>query len=329
MKLAVLDDYQRAVRTVADWSLLDDRVDLTVFHDRVADVDGLVERLEPSELVMPLRERTPITRGLLERLGNLQLLVNAGMRAPGIDVPAATDHGILVCGTPTEGEGPTQHTWALLLALVRHVAAEDAGMRRGSWGKTLGTDLTGKTLGLLGLGTIGSQMARIGLAFGMRVVAWSHNLTLERAAALGAELVGKDQLFRDADVVSLHLRLSDRTLNVVGARELGLMKATAVLVNTARGALVDERALVEALARGGIAGAALDVFASEPLPPGHPLLDLPNTLLTPHIGYVTDARYHGYYEGAIRCVNAFLAGSPVGVINPEVLDSPVLRAEFS
>lgn len=325
----MLDDYQRAVETVVDWSRLPDGVELSIFHDHVADPDAMVQRLERFELVMPMRERTPITRALLERLPNLQLLANAGMRAPGIDVPAATDCGILVCGTPTEGEGPTQHAWALLLALVRHVAEEDEGIRNGRWGSTLGMDLTGRTMGLLGLGKIGSQMAQIACAFGMRVIAWSENLTFERAAAHGAELTSKEQLFKEADVVSLHLKLSDRTRRIVGALELALMKPTAVLVNTARGPLIDENALVEALAQRRIAGAALDVFDVEPLPRRHPFLGLPNTLLTPHIGYVTDTRYRTYYEGVIGCVEAFVAGSPVGVMNPEVLESAVLRAKLN
>lgn len=326
--LAAIDDYQRVVHTVADWSRLPDAVELTIFHDHVADRDAVVKRLERFELVVAMRERTAFTRALIERLPNLQMLVNCGVQAPGIDLSAATDCGILVCSTPTEGDGPTQHTWALLLALIRHVAEEDNGIRKGSWGSTLGMDLSGRTMGILGLGKIGSQMAKIAKAFGMRVIAWSENLTVERAAEHGVELTGKDRLLREADVVSLHLRLSDRTRGIVGASEFALMKPTAVLVNTARGPLIDEAALIEALAQRRIAGAALDVFDVEPLPTEHPLLHLPNTVLTPHVGYVTDARYRAYYEGVIDCVEAFVAGSPVRVINPEVLDSPALRAEF-
>lgn len=328
MRLALLDDYQCVAESVADWSRLPEGVELSVFHDRVADPDALVERLRPFELVMVMRERTLVTRALLERLPNLQLLVNSGMRAPGIDVAAATELGILVCGTPTAGESPAQHTWALLFGLVRHLVEEDQGIRGGHWGSTLGMDLTGKTMGLLGLGHIGSQTAVIANAFGMRVVAWSENLTDERAAAHGVERADKDELFRRSDVVSLHLRLSERTRGVVGARELGLMKPTAVLVNTARGPLVNEDALIEALSERRIAGAGLDVFDDEPLPRDHPLLALPNTLLTPHIGYVTDVSYRAYYEGVIDRVEAFVAGSPTDVLNPEVLTCRALRVRL-
>lgn len=328
MKLALLDDFQCVAETAADWSRLPDGVELRIFHDRVTDPDALVERLRPFELVMVMRERTLVTGALLERLPDLQLLVNAGMRAPGIDVAAASELGILVCGTPTAGESPTQHTWALLLGLVRHLVEEDQGIRRGRWGSTLGTDLTGKTMGLLGLGHIGAQMATIAGAFGMRVIAWSENLTDERAAAHGVERTGKSELFRQSDVVSLHLRLSERTRGIVGAVELGLMKPAAVLVNTARGPLVDEDALVEALSERRIAGAGLDVFDREPLPRDHPLLELPNTLLTPHIGYVTDVSYRAYYGGVIDRVEAFAAGSPTDVLNPDVLASRALRARL-
>lgn len=329
MKLALLDDYQAVASTVADWSRLPEGWHPTVFHDRIEAHETIVERLLPFDVVMVMRERTRLTRSILEGLPQLQMIVNAGMNAPGIDVEAATDFGLLVCGTPTRGEGPTQHAWALLLGLVRHLNEEDRGLRAGQWGSTLGMDLAARTIGLIGLGKIGAQMAQIANAFGMQVIAWSENLTAERAAEQDAQLVTKDDLFRQADVVSLHLRLSERTRGVVGARELGLMKRSAVLVNMARGALVDEAALVAALREGRIAGAGLDVFETEPLPPGHPLTSLPNTLLTPHVGYVTDVRYQGYYEGAIDCVRALASGSPIRVMNPEVLESPTLRAALA
>lgn len=329
MKLALLDDYQAVASTVADWSRLPEGWHPTVFHDRIEAHETIVERLLPFDVVMVMRERTRLTRSILEGLPQLQMIVNAGMNAPGIDVEAATDFGVLVCGTPTRGEGPTQHAWALLLGLVRHLNEEDRGLRAGEWGSTLGMDLAARTMGLIGLGKIGAQMAQIANAFGMQVVAWSENLTAERAAEQDAQLVTKDELFRQADVVSLHLRLSERTRGVVGARELGLMKRSAVLVNMARGALVDEAALVAALSEGRIAGAGLDVFATEPLPPGHPLMSLSNTLLTPHVGYVTDVRYQGYYEGTIDCVRALASSSPIRVMNPEVLDSPTLRAALA
>lgn len=325
LRFAVLDDYQRAAERFADWSRLPQAVDLTVFHDRVEDLDALVDRLRLFHIVMAMRERTMITRDVLERLPQLQMLVNAGMRAPGIDVDAATELGIVVCGTPGEGEGPTQLAWALLLALARHLVEEDRSIREGAWGSSVGVDLTGKTIGLVGLGKIGSQMAAVALAFGMRVLAWSANLTHERAAEHGVELVDKETLFREADVVSLHLRLSDRTRGIVGASELALMKPTALFVNTARGALVDEAALVAALADQRLAGAALDVFDTEPLPRGHPLLGLPNTLLTPHIGYVTDVRCRSYYQGAVDAVEAFVGGRPIRVLNPHVLGHAARR----
>lgn len=326
MRVALLDDHQGVALSMADWSRLPPGWEVTAFRDRVTGSEAIVARLQPFDAVMVMRARTPLRRDVLEQLPSLQLLVNAGTRAPGIDLTAATDLGILVCGTPTRGNGPTQQAWALLLGLARHVVAEDQAVRAGAWGTTVGTDLSGRVMGLLGLGTIGGQMARIAAAFGMRVIAWSANLTADRAAEHGAELVTKRELFRQADVLSVHLRLGDRTRGIVGAGELALMKPTALLVNTARGALVDEDALVAALTEGRIAGAGLDVFAVEPLPADHPLLSLPNTLLSPHAGYVTDVRYAGYYEGAVACIRAFADGTPQRVLNPEVLGSPALRS---
>ena len=239
---------------------------------------------------------------------------------------AATDLGIVVCGTGGAGEGPTELTWGLIIGLLRKIPQEDRLTREGHWQTTIGVGLKDKTLGLIGLGHIGGLMARVGNAFQMNVIAWSQNLTAERAAECQATLVDKDTLFRESDIASVHLRLSDRTRGLVSAREIGLMKSTAYLVNISRGPIVDEAALVDALQRRAIAGAALDTFDVEPLPQDHPFLQLDNTIIAPHLGYVTEEGYRAFYAGAIEDIRAYAAGEPVRVINPEVLESPQLRS---
>ena len=279
----------------------------------------LAERLEDFDVIMALRERTAYPMSLLERLPNLKLLTTAGMGNASIDVEAATGLGILVCGTAGSSRTTMELTWGLILGLMRHIPGEHAATRAGSWQRTVGAGLEGKTLGLIGLGNIGGQMAEVGRAFHMRLVAWSQNLTSARATECEAELVSKDELLSQADVVSIHLKLSDRTRGLLAERELRLMKSTAILVNTSRGPIVDEAALVSLLRAGSIAGAGLDVFDREPLSSGHPLLTLDNVLLTPHLGYVTAGTYDKFYGQTVENIQAFLDGTPQRVLNPDVL----------
>ncbi len=266
-----------------------------------------------------MRERTPFPRELLERLSNLKLLVTTGMRNASIDMGAATNLGIIVCGT--HGSGPTaaELAWGLILALLRHIPQEFESVRQGYWQTTLGTDLKGKVLGLLGLGNLGSHMATIGRAFGMSAIAWSQNLTAERAAQFGATLVTRDNLFAQSDILSIHLQLSDRTLGLVGARELSLMKPTAYLINTSRGPIVDEKALVQTLEAHAIAGAGLDVYDQEPLLPGHPFIRFDNIVMTPHLGYVTRETYQRFYQDTVEDIISYLRGQPLRVLNAGVL----------
>ena len=309
--VAVLDDYQDAAREFGPWSELGAAAEVTVFTDHVADTGALIERLAPFDVIVAMRERTRFPRAVLERLPRLRLLVSTGMGAGHIDLATARERGITVCGTGGRGEPPAELTWALILGLARHVAEEDAGIRAGSWGRTVGADLAGATLGVIGVGHLGQRVARVGLAFGMRVIAWSQNLDPAVAVAAGVEPVTKEALLREADVVTIHLRLSERTTGLIGAADLALLKPTALLINTSRGPIVDEGALVDALRSGRIGGAGLDVFDTEPLPPGHPLRTTPRTLLTPHIGYVSASAYRVFYGEAVEDIRAFLEGRPV------------------
>ncbi len=325
MKVAVLDDYQTVAQDMTDWTLLPAGSEVSFFQDHLTDEDALVARLEEFDVVMGMRERTPFPRSVLTRLPKLRLLITTGPRNASFDVEAATGLGIVVCGTPGAGEGPTEITWGLIIGILRHIPEEDRRTRQGKWGTEIGAGLQDKTIGLLGLGHIGSRMARVANAFDMRVIAWSQNLTAQRAAECHATLVDKDALFCESDIMSVHVRLSERTRGLVGARELGLMKPTACLVNISRGPIVDESALIDALQRRTIAGAALDTFDVEPLPAGHPFLTLDNTLLAPHNGYVTEESYRAYYAGVVEDIRAFAGGEPIRLVNPEVLDSPALR----
>jgi phosphoglycerate dehydrogenase-like enzyme len=315
VRVAVLDDYQGAARGMADWESLPPGTQVIFFPDHLADEDELAPRLEGFEVVVAMRERTPFGRPLLARLPGLRLLVTTGMRNAAIDMRAASELGITVSGTGGVGTHTAELTWALILSLLRHVPTEDASLRAGGWQRTVGVDLGGKTLGILGLGNIGRRVAAVGLAFGMEVIAWSQNLTSEAAAAAGATRVERAELFGHADVLTIHLVLGERTRGLVGAAELAAMKPTAHLVNTSRGPIVDEDALVDCLRRGKIAGAALDVYDVEPLPPNHPLRALPNVVVTPHLGYVTENSYRAFYGGAVEDIAAFLAGSPIRVLN--------------
>jgi phosphoglycerate dehydrogenase-like enzyme len=311
-RIAVLDDYQRVAHRFAEWSTLADH-EVTFFHEPLAEP---AVTLEPFGTVCAMRERTPFPADLFARLPNLRLLVTSGRRNAAIDMDAAARHGVTVCGTDAPGASTAELTWALILALARKIPEEDRHMREGGWQLTVGVGLAGKTLGIVGLGRLGSAVARVGAAFGMRLVAWSENLTAERAAECGAEPVTKDELLRTADIVTVHLVLSDRTRGLIGDRELALMKPTALLVNTSRGPIVDETALLAALEEGRIGGAGLDVYDREPLPADHPLRRAPRTVLTPHLGYVTEETYRIFYGQTVEDVEAFLAGAPVRVISP-------------
>ena len=321
----MLDDYQATAKDLGDWSQLPPGTEVEYFHDHLDNEDQLVERLKDFDMVMGMRERTPFTRSILSRLPKLRLLITTGRRNASFDIEAATELGIPVCGTGGAGEGPTELTWGLIIAMLRHIPEEDQRAREGAWGTTVGVGLRGRTLGLLGLGHIGSLVARVGAAFDMNIIAWSQNLTSERAKECQATLVDKDKLFRDSDIVSVHVQLSGRTRGLVAAHELALMKPTAYLVNISRGPIVDEMALIDVLERKAIAGAALDTFDIEPLPAGHPLFKTPNTLICPHLGYVTEESYRAFYAGVIENIRAFASGEPVRTINEDVLTSPQFR----
>src|SRR3954464_7056617 len=314
-RIAVLDDYQYVAATYADWSRLPEPVEAVEFADHVDDLKTLVRRLQPFDVIIAMRERTPFPRALLERLPNLKLLVTTGGANKSIDVAAANAHGITVCGTGAPPPGTAELTWALILAVARHIPQEDASVRAGGWQQTIGLDLAGGTLGVIGLGRLGSRVARIGQAFEMDVVAWSQHLTDERAAEVGVRRVDRDELLEIADVVTIHLQLSDRTRGLIGREELSRMQPTAILVNTSRGPIVDEHALVEALRGGAIHGAGLDVFDQEPLPKHHPLREMRRAVLTPHLGYVTEKTYEVFYRDAVDDVAAWLAGEPIRVVS--------------
>jgi phosphoglycerate dehydrogenase-like enzyme len=317
LRVAVLDDYQQVALHSADWSQLPPGSDLRVFHDHLTDENALVDRLAGFEVIVAMRERTPFSRSLLERLPDLCLLVTTGSRNASIDVAAANAQAIVVAGTEGLAYPTAELTWGLILALARRIPMEDLATREGAWQTSLGVGLHGKTLGVLGLGRLGTQVARIGRAFGMHAIAWSPNLTAARAEQAGVHLVDKASLLAHSDVLSIHLVLSESTRHLIGASELEQLKSSAYLINTSRGPIVDEAALVAALHSGRIAGAGLDVFEQEPLPLDHPLRRLPNTVITPHLGYVTEETYRVFYGQAVENILAYTSGAPVRVINPE------------
>ena len=313
-RVAVLDDYQGAALSSADWGRLPPDTQVETFNEHLADEDALAKRLGPFDVVVAMRERTPFPRSLLSRLPNLKLLVTTGLRNASIDVVAAKELGITVSGTRSMRTPTSELTWGLIISLARNIALEDKATREGAWQTTIGPSLEGKVLGIVGLGNLGSQVATVGRAFQMDVVAWSQNLAVERAAEYGARLVSKSELFATADVITIHLVLSARTTGIIGADELALMKPTAFIVNTSRGPIIDEAALIQALESGQIGGAALDVFDEEPLPANHKLRNLPNTVITPHIGYVTSDNYRIYFTEAVEDIAGFLDGAPIRVI---------------
>lgn len=315
MRCVILDDYQGVATTYADWSTLDG-VEVSTVRDHVADEDALALVLQGAEILVLMRERTPLTRTLLGRLPALRLVVTTGFRNASIDLDACRDYEVTVCGTGSLATPTVELTWALILGLARHLVAESGLFADPStpWQSTVGRDLAGATLGVVGLGRIGSRVARVARAFDMEVLAWSPHLTEERAAAEGVRLTSKEGLFSGSDFVSLHLVLSETTRGIVGAPELAAMRPTAYLVNTARAGLVDTDALVQALGAGWIRGAGLDVYDEEPLPPDHPLLRLKNMLAVPHLGYVTEGNYRTFFTEAVEGVAAWLDGKPVRVL---------------
>jgi phosphoglycerate dehydrogenase-like enzyme len=306
MKVAILDDYQNAALESADWAPVTAKAEITVFTDHLEETGPLIERLAPFDVVCVMRERTPLSREVLQRLPRLKLIASTGPVNASIDLQAVRERGIAVTNTGYGSTPAIELTWALILAATRHLVQESNSMRGGGWQTALGRELRGRTLGIVGLGNVGSEVARIGLAFGMTVVAWSQNLTAEKAAASGAKAVSREQLFGVADIVSIHLISSARTRGLIGARDLALMKATSILVNTSRGEIVDEVALVSALEKKAIGGAALDVFQQEPLPANHPLRRLSNVLATPHIGFVAEDLYRTFYGDAAASIAAWL-----------------------
>ncbi|MGE4243450.1 D-2-hydroxyacid dehydrogenase family protein [Ramlibacter sp.] len=314
LRCAVLNDYQDIALRYADWNTLAPRVEMTNFRQPFADEAQLVEQLKPYDIVCLMRERTALPASVLDALPNLKLIVTAAMWNAVIDVEHATRKGIVVSGTQSLQSGTPELIWLLVLALARNHEQERENMRSGGWQTTVGMDLRKRTIGLLGLGNIGQRVAKVANAFGMRVIAWSQNLTAEKAEAAGATLVDKATLLAEADFVSIQLKLSARTHHIVGAAELAAMKPTAYLINTSRGPLVDEGALVDALKRGHIAGAGLDVYDVEPLPADHPFRSLPNVVALPHIGYVTEAQYRLFFPQFVENIAAWLAGAPVRVV---------------
>jgi phosphoglycerate dehydrogenase-like enzyme len=315
VNIALLDDYQDVALRMADWSRLQKDNRIVAFDERLPDVEAAARALADFEVIGIMRERTPFPRALFEKLPKLRLLVTTGKRNASIDLEAAKAHNVMVCSTEGSGRATAELAFALMLGLARHLREEFNVMRPGGgWQTTLGFDLEGRTLGIIGLGNLGSKVARIGAAFGMSILAWSENLTPERAKERGAERVDKDELFQRSDIVTIHSILSPRTRGLVGARELSLMKPTALLINTSRGPIVDEAAVLAALRDKSIAGYGADTFDLEPLAPDHPLRAEPRALLTPHLGYVTEETYRAFYGGMVQAMEAWLAGKPINVL---------------
>jgi phosphoglycerate dehydrogenase-like enzyme len=327
LKIAVLDDYARVALQSADWAQLDGKAQIIVF-DRHLTEEEAARALAPFDVLCTVRERMALPRTLIERLPNLKLITIVGARLTNLDLDAATERGVIVAHSGTRNPAfanvsaaTPELAWGLVIATVRNLAAQDRRMRAGLWQSQVGTILAGKTLGLLGLGRIGKRMAAYGKAFGMQTIAWSQNLTAEAAAAEGVRRVEKDELFAQADVLSIHLVLSDRSRGLVTGRELGLMKPSAHLVNTSRGPIVVEADLIAALQNGSIAGAGLDVFDAEPPPSDHPFRSLDNVTLTPHLGYATRETLAAFYSDSLEAIVAFADGAPIRVSNPDALSA--------
>jgi D-3-phosphoglycerate dehydrogenase len=315
VRAAILDDYQNVAMTLADWSAIARDVEITVFNKPFAGPDEAIQALQGFAIVVGMRERTPFPRRVIEALPDLKLLITTGAKNNSFDLKAAAERGVTVCGTGSVGSPTTGIAFGLMLELTRRVGFENARLKGGApWQVTLGRDLEGLTLGIIGLGKLGRRSAAVAKAFGMKVIAWSQNLTPEKAAEGGADYAGKEDLLRAADIVTIHLVLSDRTRGLIGAGELGLMKKDAYLVNTSRGSIVDEKALIAALQSRSIAGAGLDVFDVEPLPPDHPFRKMDNVVITPHLGYVSEQNYRRYFPDIVEDIRGWLDGKPVRVI---------------
>jgi D-3-phosphoglycerate dehydrogenase len=315
-RCAILDDYQNVVLRVADWSKVSSDLDIKVFSQHLGSQDNVIKALQGFDIVCAMRERTAFPRAVIEKLPDLKLLITTGLRNASIDVAAAKERGGVVCGTPSTGNPTSGIAIGLMLELTRRIGYENARMKAGvPWQTTIGMDLDGQTLGVLGLGKLGTRTAKIAQAFGMKVIAWSQNLTPEKCKEAAVDYVSKEELFRQADFVTIHVILSQRTRGLVGAKELGLMKPSAYIINTSRGPIIDEAALLAALRENKIAGAGLDVFDVEPLPTDHPLRKLDNVVLTPHLGYVATQNYRAYFAGVVDDIRAFLDGKPVRVLD--------------
>jgi D-3-phosphoglycerate dehydrogenase len=311
-RCAILDDYQNVALKLADWSILKDQVEVTVFNDKLAGPDAVIKALADFDIVCIMRERTPFPRQVIEALPKLKLLISSGMRNASVDRAAAAERNIAVAGTRGHGNPTVGVTFGLILELTRRIGFENARMKAGAWWQTtVGTDIGGKTLGIVGLGNLGKAVARVGQAFGMKVIAWSQNLTPERCAEAGVGYAAREQLFAEADVITVHLQLSERSRGLISTTDLGRMKPTAYIVNTSRGPIIDEAALIETLSARRIAGAGLDVFGVEPLPGDHPFRRLENVVLTPHLGYVTEESYRVFFREMVEAIAAFLGGKPV------------------
>jgi D-3-phosphoglycerate dehydrogenase len=314
-RCAVLDDYQNVVLKVTDWSKVSGDLDIKVFNEHLGGPDNVVKALQGFGIVCAMRERTGFPRAVIEKLPDLKLLITTGLRNASIDVAAAKEHGVVVCGTPSVGNPTSGIAIGLMLELTRRIGYENARMKAGvPWQTTIGVDLDGMTLGVLGLGKLGTRTAKIAKAFGMKVIAWSQNLTPEKCNEAGVDYVSKEELFRQADFITIHVILSQRTRGLVGPNELALMKPSAYIINTSRGPIIDEAALLEVLQNKKIGGAGLDVFDVEPLPTDHTLRKLDNVVLTPHLGYVATQNYRAYYGGVVEDIRAFLDGKPVRVM---------------
>jgi len=315
-RIAILNDYQKIALASADWKRLPKSARIDVYHDHQPDEAAVVERLKPYDVIVGMRERTPFPRRVIEQLPNLKLLITTSVRNRSFDLAACADRGIVACHTEG-GHTPTAElAWALILALAKNIPGEDRSTREGHWGDRVGIGLAGRTLGLMGLGKLGGKVAEVGKVFDMQVIAWSENLTDARCAELGVRHVSKDELLEKSDILSVNLVLSARTRGIIGAAELARMKPTVYLINTSRGPVVDEKALVDALERGAIAGAGLDVFDVEPLPLDHPLRRLPNTVITPHVGGFVEENYELWYQGALEDILAWLDGRPIRIMQP-------------
>ena len=314
-RCAILDDYQNVALKSADWSKVATELDCKIFNEHLGSQENVIKALQGFEIICAMRERTAFPRAVIEKLPDLKLLITTGMRNASIDVAAAREHGVVVSGTPATGNPTSGIAIGLMLELTRRIGYEDARLKAGApWQSTIGLDLEGLTLGVIGFGKLGARTSRIAQAFGMKVMAWSQNLTPEKCKAVGVEYAQKDELFRQSDLITIHVVLSQRTRGLVGAKELALMKPTAYIINTSRGPIIEEGALLAALREKRIAGAGLDVFDIEPLPVDHPLRKMDNVVLTPHLGYVSLQNYRAYFSGVVDDIRAYLDGSPVRVL---------------